>query len=280
MTRLRFDRLASVYLFRRLTLKPDSSSPGIPILMYHSIQDGTQHKGAYYETNTSPRAFESQMSYLRENHYQAVTLDHACQVLQSGAGTGKQVAITFDDGFRDFYTVAFPILEQNNFSATVFLIAGAGSDARTTFKGQQCLSWSEVKELSSQGIQFGSHTMSHPELKKLGAAKIEEELGRSRQIIEEKLGNRVTSFSYPYAFPETRKRFVSQLREALVRNGYENGVSTVIGTAQGQDDPYFLPRLPVNTWDDLPLFQAKLERGYDWLHYFQLGRKLVSMGAA
>lgn len=280
MIRLRLDRLASVYLFRRLSSKLASSSPSIPILMYHSIQEGTQHRNAYYDTNTSPRTFALQMSYLRENGYLAVTLDQAWHLLEGGAATEKHVAITFDDGFRDFYTAAFPILSKNNLTATVFLITGATSDERSRFKGQECLTWKEVRELHSQCIQFGSHTMSHPELKDLSAAAIEEEVVRSKQTIEEKIGSRVTSFSYPFAFPETRRQFVGRLREALLRNGYENGVSTVIGTAQSQDDPFFLPRLPVNTWDDLLFFQAKLERGYDWLHSIQRASKLMTMGIA
>jgi peptidoglycan/xylan/chitin deacetylase (PgdA/CDA1 family) len=132
-----------------------------------------------------------------------------------------------------------------------------------------------VRELYSNAIQFGSHTLNHPKLKLLKAAEIDEEVGRSKCTIEDKIGGAVTSFSYPYALPETDKVFICNLKDTLERYAYKNGVSTVIGTAGSNDDRFFLPRLPVNSWDDLQLFQAKLEGGYDWLHPVQRGKKLM-----
>jgi len=267
MSKLRLDRAASVYLFYPLSRKlPGPTGPRIPILMYHGIGEGASNGHAYYETNTSPRIFAQHMRYLRENGYRSVSLDEGVRVLELGEALNKLVVVTFDDGFRDFYTSAFPVLRENAFTATVFLVAGLTGEDHASFNERELLTWREARELSAQGIQFGSHSLSHPPLKELSEAQLDEEVGRSKNAIEDHLGNQVTSFSYPYAFPESDKYFVGIFRETLKRFGYKNGVSTVIGTARSQHDRFFLPRLPVNSWDDLPLFRAKLEGGYDWLH--------------
>jgi len=179
------------------------------------------------------------------------------------------VVITFDDGFRDFYTEAFPILQKYVFNATMFLPTAFIDNKRLKFKGKECLSWEEVRELHSKGITFGSHTVNHPKLTLLKKDDIKFEITRSKEKIEHEIGEPIKSFSYPYAFPETDNAFAKYLRSIIEAGGYENGVTTRIGTATKGDDIFFLKRIPVNTFDDIALFKAKLEGGYDWLHKFQ-----------
>ena len=280
-SKLRADRIASLYLFHPLSRTLFARSrTRVPILMYHAIQDGTPARHPYYEINTSRTVFALQMKYLRENGYQAVDMEAATRSLEQGERVEKRVVITFDDGYRDFYTSAYPILRDNRFSATVFLIARFTNDPSLRFNGKRCMTWDQVRELNRHGIRFGSHTLNHPKLKFLTATEVDEEVGRSKHTIEDKIGERVTSFSYPYAFPETDKLFVRNLKDILERYAYKNGVSTVIGTAGCHDDKFFLPRLPVNSWDDLQLFRAKLEGAYDWLHPFQRASKLMKAGIA
>lgn len=244
--------------------------------MYHSIQGSTSTRHPYYETNTSPRAFALQMKYLWENGYETLNLEGALHSLEPGRAKGKRVVITFDDGYRDFYTTAYPILREYGFTATVFIVTGKTSDQRLSFKESECLTWDEVRELQSMGISIGSHTVSHLELKRMSESDIDYEINRSKQTIEDKIGHQVESFSYPFAFPEANHVFVSFLENTLVSHGYQNGVSTVIGRASSRTNRYFLPRLPVNEWDDIRLFQAKLEGGYDWLHVPQLLSKVMA----
>lgn len=146
---------------------------------------------------------------------------------------------------------------------------------RLKFKGKECLSWEEVCELRSKGILFGSHTVNHPKLTALKKDDIESEVKRSKEKIEHEIGEPIKSFSYPYAFPETDNAFIKYLRRIIDVAGYENGVTTRIGTATKGDDIFFLKRIPVNTFDDLAFFTAKLEGGYDWLRKFQYFVKLV-----
>lgn len=264
---MRLDRTISIHLGRQISRIADRGNlQGIPILMYHRVknQAGTTHP--YYETNTAPEVFTRHMDFLNGNGYSAVSLEEALQSLSAKEYAANRVVITFDDGSRDFYSVAYPILREFGFVATVFLATGLINDQRSQWKGADLMTWSEVRELQTLGIRFGSHTVNHPDLEKLDEEQIDREVGQSKQTLEDKLGVPIKSFAYPYAFPEHSPAFTKRLAEIMENHGYENGVSTVIGRARCCDNPFFLPRLPVNTWDDLRFFQTKLEGGYDWLH--------------
>jgi peptidoglycan/xylan/chitin deacetylase (PgdA/CDA1 family) len=228
----------------------------------------------YYEIHTSPARFAEQMRFLRGHGYRCVSLAEACDSSSGNKDTRKPVALTFDDGFRDFYTDAFPVLRQLGFAATVFVVTGWIHDRPARQEGREYMAWSDLRELHSYGIQIGSHTVTHPQLWLLDTDEIDYQVGYSKETIEDKLGTSVRSFSYPNAFPEHDRRFTHYLRDLLVNHGYENGVSTIIGRAGIPGNPFFLPRLPVNSWDDLALFRAKLEGGYDWLHFVQYTSKL------
>ena len=275
--RFRADRLATLYLFHPLRrLVASDLTLCVPILMYHSVSEpAVDERHPYFETATSPTVFAEQMKFLKEAGYRTVTLDEAVRHVKSGEQDCQpRVVLTFDDGFRDFYTNAFPILENYQFTATVFLPTKYISEESRQFKGWHCMTWGEVRELYGAGIAFGSHTVSHHQLTTLTAPEVEEEIRGSKEAIEDRLGGSVDSFSYPFAFPETDRLFKRTLRDLLVAQGYQNGVTTVIGTCRSKSDCFFLPRLPANSWDDRCLFRAKLEGAYDWLHYFQYVAKL------
>jgi peptidoglycan/xylan/chitin deacetylase (PgdA/CDA1 family) len=244
--------------------------------MYHEIADGQRGlEHPYYYTTTSESEFDKQIRFLSENGYRSVGLAEALQRAAAAAEqASRRIVITFDDGYQSFYTKAFPILCKYGFAATVFLPTAFIGDTRRLFKGIGCLTWNEVRYLNSRGIDFGSHTVDHPQLRDLQRSEIVCQLRSSRCAIEDELGSRVTTFAYPYAFPEADRVFVPVLRDLLVESGYEYGVSTIIGTVGDTSDPYFMPRLPINSDDDTRLFAAKLQGAYNWLHTIQYVRKL------
>jgi hypothetical protein len=100
----------------------------------------------------------------------------------------------------------------------------------------------------------------------LPPGQVERELSESKQTLEDALGAPVTSFSCPYAFPEADRGFRRRLAGLLEQCGYQSGVTTILGTAHPGSSRWFLPRLPINSWDDLPSFRAKLDGAYDRLH--------------
>jgi peptidoglycan/xylan/chitin deacetylase (PgdA/CDA1 family) len=233
--------------------------------MYHSISDDDESNvHPYYRTKTSPAKFAAQVKFLRENGYKTCSLAAALQHVQLAA-QAKLVVITFDDGYRNFYHHAFPVLNQYGFGATVFLPTAYIGENPVSFKGTDCLTWAEIRELSRHGVAFGSHTVTHPQLHELSVAKIQEEIVISRRTIEDMLGYAVESFAYPYAFPQTDTEFKKMLGDLLRQAGYQNGVCTVVGRGNPRSEPLFLERLPVNSCDDAPLFEAKLAGAYDWI---------------
>lgn len=248
----------------------------IPILMYHSISKGIgEGKHPYYQTTTDPEVFAEQMRFLHENQYSVIGLSDLVNRVVERKRSDKYVVITFDDGFRDFYRHAMPVLSRYDFNATVFLPTGHIGDTRLQFNNRDCLTWSEVRELHRAGIVFGSHTVTHPQLRLTTREQQEYELRQSKSSIEDEIGGEVESFCYPFAFPEESYEFVQGLRESLRECGYKNGVCTIVGTASPGEDMFFLKRLPINSWDDLRLFRAKLDRGYDWLHWVQYSMKVA-----
>jgi peptidoglycan/xylan/chitin deacetylase (PgdA/CDA1 family) len=279
---LRLDRLVTVYLASPWMRIAAGKRLSIPILMYHSIADEDESKtSAYYRTTTVPSVFADQMRYLRSEGYRTCSLAEVItRLLTNCKNETKSVAITFDDGYHDFYQNAFPVLNECGFMATVFLPTAYIGESRLQFKGKNCLTWSEVKELQRNGVEFGSHTVTHPQLQRLNRCAIEREVVDSKREIEQKTGYCVTSFAYPYAFPETEPDIKRILRETLRSAGYQNGVCTVVGRVRGASDPLFLKRLPVNSLDDTALFHAKLVGAYDWINRPQTAIKAAKGIAA
>ena len=274
---LRIDRLVTLYVSHPLTLTfgPDSKSR-VPILMYHSISEnlfGMSHP--YFHINTPPEIFAQQMRWLHGSGYRTASLAESLEGLRAGADLRKTVVITFDDGYRDFCTDALPILKQHGFNATLFLTTDRIQNSPVRIGGADFLTWSDVRELQTEGVRFGSHTVTHPDLRSLGPDQIEYELGRSKEVLEDRLGVAIDCFAYPHGFPEEDKDHTRYLEDVLYNCGYDHGVSTILGRANSKSNRFFLPRLPVNGFDDREFFLAKLQGGYDWLHWPQLLKKFM-----
>jgi peptidoglycan/xylan/chitin deacetylase (PgdA/CDA1 family) len=275
---MELDRTLSLHLVHPLMkMGASSDKVALPILMYHGISDDPEPGvSAYYKTNTNPALFEQHLRCLNGKGFRSVDLDEAVRLLQQDwPKEGKFVAITFDDGFRNFYDVAFPLLKKYGHVATVYLPTGFVGENRRSFKGKECLTWQEVREMRAHGIRIGSHTVNHPVLYGLSWNDIENELSVSKQQIEQVLGEEITSFAYPFAFPQHDRRFTEKFIQLLRRQGYRNSVTTMIGRVGPDDDLLRLKRLPVNSGDDVELFAAKLDGAYDWLAYPQSWFKSV-----
>lgn len=286
------DRLLTLYAVapvRRL-LNRQGSRRRIPILMYHSITDDVEPGVRdYFRLNTPPNLFGIHLQILKEEGFRVVDLHTAVSLLLSPtspaatadlptpltAQPARIAVITFDDGFQDFLTAAWPLLQKSGFSATVFLPTNFIGDERRSFKGRSCLTWDEVWTLRRAGVSFGSHTVNHPKLWKLDQSTLHHELRDSRNAIEDELGESVDAFAHPYAFPSIDSTYVSRFREALVQFGYSFGVTTSLGCVGRGDDQLTLKRVPVNGADSPALFRAKVLGAYDWLYQPQLISKCM-----
>jgi len=278
---LRLDRFLTLALFRHLARTDGKIKLRIPILMYHGISCNKE-KGVhpYYRLNTSPLLFAVQMQFLSDRGYRVITLDEAIDTLNPadeirGSETERVAVITFDDGFLDFYTEALPVLKRFDFKATVFLPTSFIKEINETSRGQNFLSWPQVRELADTGISFGSHSVTHRYLAELSREQIEQELRVSKETIEQQTGKAVRTFSYPYAYPENEKEFVSFMRDTIKSSGYCGAVTTRIGTVFPGDDLFSLKRIPINSEDDEKLFMAKMVGNYDWLYTAQYMVKAI-----
>lgn len=209
----------------------------IPVLTFHSIDES----GSVISTNRE--TFRRQMKFLREAEYNVVSLKKLAKGLKENADfSPKTIVLTFDDGFRNFYTEAFPVLEEHGFVATIFLVTdycGKLNDWEGNWamsKPQELLSWSEIEELSKRGIEFGAHTLTHPNLTKISAKEIEREIAESKAAIEEHLGVEAATFAYPYGI------FNEQVKQ-IVQNYFKAAVSTDLGKVKAGNDIYALKRL-------------------------------------
>lgn len=292
----------------------------LQILTYHRVNEESDP----FFPALAPAVFEQHMEYLA-SHFHVLPLVEAATRLQTGDIPDNAVVVTFDDGYRDNYQYAFPILRQRSIPATIFLstavigaetvlwhdrvfsafretnaavLQGYGGNSTSyplqtlaeKLAAQQAvlrflrllddvereqwiqvlttalgvndrrkvpglmLNWEEVHLMNRAGIDFGSHTISHPILAKLPAKKVLEEIRESRTEIEQHLGKPVYTFAYPNGGLMDFDEFTKQaVREA----GYLCAVTTLFGTNTVGSDLFELRR--GGPWEEhLPTFAMKL----------------------
>jgi hypothetical protein len=134
----------------------------LPILMYHHIDYLPPNASKLWQDLTvSPETFEAQMKYLFEQNYQPITFEEFLNFLKNKKEIPeKSLIITFDDGWKNQYQNAFPVLKKYNFRATFFVVV-------TYIGGSALMNWKELRELIENKMEIGSHSMTHPNLKNL-----------------------------------------------------------------------------------------------------------------
>jgi peptidoglycan/xylan/chitin deacetylase (PgdA/CDA1 family) len=155
----------------------------------------------------------------------------------------KRVLITFDDGFADFATAAFPLLRERALSAIVFLPTGKLGQ-REDWRGANAspralMSWSTVSELARAGVEFGGHGVTHADLTRLSAERCRDEIERSAQDLADRLGTRPRSFAPPYGH-------VTRSVLADLARTYEVAFGTRFDRARAHRDRFDVPRIEMH----------------------------------
>lgn len=236
------------------------------ILAYHGIDSPVREKYRWVEyrdrkfdltkLRVSPELFEEQLSYLKSHSYQTVSLDDLLECQRQGLSLPqKSFALTFDDGFKDFLTLAYPALKRCGFTATIFLITNKVNES---YQNKQFLSWEEICALKKEGFSFGAHTCSHPLLTSLSLEEARYEIEESKRIIEEKINSPVRFFSYPYG------EFNSDI-ENLVRKAKFTGALVTPHGPGIESCPFSLKRVGVNSNNPMWVFKLKVKGAFGWV---------------
>lgn len=221
------------------------------ILMYHSVSERTD-----YFMNVLPSRFAEQMAYVAKSGRAVVALNELVRRLKSGEPLGGAIAITFDDGYRDNYTVAYPILRKYGFPATIFVTTD--SIGTTDKSGLPRLSESEIVEMARSGlVDVQPHSMTHPKLGELAEGAVRAEVAGSKARIESLLGKTCAHFAYPYGSR-------SDVAERVVREcGFQSATTVGEGTVGPDTDALRLPRVSIDSSTSMAQFRGKLTRAVD-----------------
>jgi peptidoglycan/xylan/chitin deacetylase (PgdA/CDA1 family) len=202
------------------------------ILTYHSIDDS----GSVLSVH--PDVFRRQADWLASGPVRVLPLGE----IRRAPRAGQALALTFDDGFENFASMAWPVLRERELPATLFVVTdrvGKTNDWKSMDLPQlPLLDWEELGRLSEEGVALGSHTRTHPDLTRLEASRLEDEIAGSAERIKRETGVRPVSFAYPFG------RHDDAATEA-VRRAFEWACTTEFRPVDRSDCPHLLPRLDV-----------------------------------
>ncbi|MDO8513688.1 MAG: polysaccharide deacetylase family protein [bacterium] len=220
-------------------------SEAMPILMYHHIKNTDKSINALERGLSVPvPMFEEQMQLIHDLGFETMLMkDMTDETLK--ANEGKKLVITFDDGYEDIYTEAFPIMKQYGFAGVIYLITN-------DINKKGYLSEKQISELIDAGFEIGSHTLSHPNLASAGIYYAQMQIENSKKNLDAMFEYNVTSFCYPSG--KYNDRVVGLLKAA----GYTNAVTTVEGFAGPKSNLYTLPRMRVRGTGKLADFAYKI----------------------
>lgn len=238
------------------------AASGIPVLIYHAIDENMGDNPSSQNVSVSLSAFNEQMEWLHREGYKAVTRDELHAYLKhKKVPNGKRVLLTFDDGYHSLYKYAMPAMAKYGFTATLFLstsfIGKAYDQSDFGFvKHDRQLSWDEIKALIAAGWSIQSHGNKHNRMNALDASAIQEEVTLSKKIIEQNLGTTVDEFAFPYGI--YTNKVIKQLKAA----GYKFAYSVHSGKLNSSSRKFRLPRIEVNNMDTMERFATKVSTGH------------------
>ncbi len=212
------------------------SIAGVPVLNYHMVND--QYWSALVMRTED---FEKQMKYLHDNGYHTITPDELYAYINDGAALpDKPILITFDDGYADNYTNAYPIMKKYGFTGAIFLI----TDTAIHTENHRYLSWAQVEEMAKNNFSFESHTVHHKRLTDLSQENLKNELVGARAALKEHTGRDCIMIAYPEG--EYNETVLRAVKDA----GYRIGFTVDTGRVERGNDPLLLPRIPVFEGED------------------------------
>ncbi len=205
----------------------------LPILMYHYIEYVTDKNDTIRKSLAIlPSTFDAQIKTLQDAGYTFLTASQIPDILSGKVELPeKPIILTFDDGYRDFYTDAYPILKKYNVPATAYIVPGFLDHPNYMFTSQ-------LEEINKDGlVELAAHTVHHAYLKGASKEHAKWEIEESKKELEEQLKKPVVSFAYPYG------AFDLEIAQLVQEAGFTNAVSTLPGVELDGKNTYFIFRI-------------------------------------
>ncbi|NMM61622.1 polysaccharide deacetylase family protein [Clostridium sp. P21] len=226
--------------FKNVPLKYNNKS--VPVIMYHSIdyEEGN-------ELRVPKEKFREQMKYLKDNGYTTLTLEELYNFMYNNKPIPeKSVVLTFDDGYKDNYENAYPVLKEFAFKATVFIITNCID------KDKGFLTSAQLKEMDKNGVDIESHTLGHDKLSELPYDKQVETLKGSKDVLEKLLNRKVKYIGYPYG------KSNSETVKAAKDTGYNMAFTTESGWSNKNQGIYTLNRVYISANHSIKEFERRI----------------------
>jgi len=229
--------------------------------MYHQIEEPPPRGATMRALIVAPSSFARQMTLLRLMGYRGLSMRDLMPYLR-GEKHGKVVGITFDDGYQNNLINALPVLLKNRFTATCYGVSRqvGGSnywDAALGIANKPLMTASEWRQWYASGMEVGSHTCDHVDLRQCDDAQAREQILASRTELEQIIGGDVNQFCYPYGW------YTDTHRVMVVEAGYAAATTTQRGRVVVGDDVFTLKRIKIARATTLPVFAAKIVTAYE-----------------
>jgi len=236
----------------------------VSIILYHSVNE----KNSYYSINL--KKFFQQMEYLRKN-YKIISIDDVIKFINGEIYFSKKcVAITFDDGYYDNYSIIYPYLMKFDIPATIFITSNyVGKEIKHNNKFIKMLSWNDIIKMMNI-ITIGSHTQTHPDLTKINYLMAKAELKNSKKQIERKINKKIHFIAYPF------NRYNNKVIKLVKKCGYTNAFCGNGLIKKGQN-PYEMNRIVIDQSINLILFKCQLTMAIElYIIFKKLIKKILN----
>ena len=210
----------------KVTVQEDPRT--VMVLNYHKVVD------EHMSLSVPLADFEQHMKWLKEYGYTSITPEELYEFIVNGSELPeKPVLITFDDGYKDNYTNAYPIMKKYGFKGTIFVVTG--------FLGVygNYMTWEQAKELADNGFSIESHTYSHKSMTEASDEEISKELTKSRDTIKNKLGIDADFMAYPTG------TYNLHIAELVQKAGYKGAFTIKYDNVSRESNVYALERVPI-----------------------------------
>jgi peptidoglycan/xylan/chitin deacetylase (PgdA/CDA1 family) len=218
--------------------------------MYHYVEEFPPGADRIRRDLTvTPANFEAQLQYLAQAGYQTITLTELHHHLVEGRPIPERsIVLTFDDGYRDAYTVAFPLLQQYGFVGTFFVLATPAH-----YESPDYLTWAMMAEMAEAGMEIQGHGREHVDLRRRSYDYLVYQLLGVKEAVEYHTGHPVVFFCYPSG------QYDAQVIAVLESAGYWGAVTTEHGRTHTRETLFTLPRIRIRGHDTLEAFIEKVE---------------------